>query len=534
MSVIRRSQSLYPFWGAGIKTITGLDPLSMQTTSEATYSMLLPGISNLTNRIRYYGFYCWLLKLYFDKETHGNSIEQFRFIRRAELMIALIMQDGYPKVNQITGSRFAANWLNEPWEAFDLIKGADLVNGSDKVYWKHKSGAFGQYYLGPMKVLDLITVGADKANDELFNITESNLQRRVSGRHLAEVFDSTLTNEVRILFYQNINRGNLNRFDIPLLAKYFAINKVDPFDEEGELYTLMINQQDYPSQIIEETITFHRRETLKGLIKIAIERDNQFNTQAFIETCYCQQFGVNGQIATDTELGWYTYQLNEYWQYACGCILWAMLNYLEKLNGPQYLPQFINSFVIKIMTQMNYDINTEGTLKKTLAHFEFEWNEGEYVKEIKASVDRNEDILAAASGFYLIFQIFTNNSIYTKEIRAYICRLKTIRDGNMVEGFEYIIKAFERPFNVFIEQFIYRFVVNRHRLVAMRKMGNGDLSTHKFIIDEQYISYIENFIPHFTSPRMYTVVNLFSDLNFLEIKENKLLLSGLHELLNFE
>jgi len=91
MAVLQKGKALFPFWGASINLITGLDPLSLQTTSKATYSALLPGISNLTNRLRYYGFYCWLLDFYFLKEKKGNSTEQNKFIRRAELMVAILM-----------------------------------------------------------------------------------------------------------------------------------------------------------------------------------------------------------------------------------------------------------------------------------------------------------------------------------------------------------------------------------------------------------------------------------------------------------
>jgi hypothetical protein len=81
MAVLQKGKSNYPFWGASINLITGLDPLGLQTTSEATYATMLPGISNLTNRLRYYGFYCWLLDFYFKTEKKGNSKEQYRFIR---------------------------------------------------------------------------------------------------------------------------------------------------------------------------------------------------------------------------------------------------------------------------------------------------------------------------------------------------------------------------------------------------------------------------------------------------------------------
>jgi len=72
MAVLQKGNSISPFWGENINLITGLDPLGLQVTSEATYSTLLPGISNLTNRLRYYGFYCWLINFYFQKEKKGQ------------------------------------------------------------------------------------------------------------------------------------------------------------------------------------------------------------------------------------------------------------------------------------------------------------------------------------------------------------------------------------------------------------------------------------------------------------------------------
>ena len=61
MAVLQIGKAKYPFWGASINLVPGLDPLGLQVTSEAIYAAMLPGISNLTNRVRYYGFYCWLL-----------------------------------------------------------------------------------------------------------------------------------------------------------------------------------------------------------------------------------------------------------------------------------------------------------------------------------------------------------------------------------------------------------------------------------------------------------------------------------------
>jgi hypothetical protein len=46
----------YPKW-TDYQNKNGLDPLGMQNTSVNLYQRLLPGISNVTLRIRYYGLY---------------------------------------------------------------------------------------------------------------------------------------------------------------------------------------------------------------------------------------------------------------------------------------------------------------------------------------------------------------------------------------------------------------------------------------------------------------------------------------------
>jgi hypothetical protein len=45
MAVLQKGNSIYPFWGENINLITGLDPLGLQVTSEATYATMLPGLS---------------------------------------------------------------------------------------------------------------------------------------------------------------------------------------------------------------------------------------------------------------------------------------------------------------------------------------------------------------------------------------------------------------------------------------------------------------------------------------------------------
>ena len=157
MAVLNKGKSLFPFWGTSINLIMGLDPLGLQTTSEATYSSLFPGISNLTNRLRYYGFYCWLLDFYFQREKKGNSTEQYRFIRRAELMIAIMMQSQRKNVQQITGSNFATNLIataEDDYLIWLMVQiGISIKNPhTGSIHLVHLV----QYYSGAMQTLALI------------------------------------------------------------------------------------------------------------------------------------------------------------------------------------------------------------------------------------------------------------------------------------------------------------------------------------------------------------------------------------------
>ena len=50
-----------PFWAKSGNFVRGRDPLGVQNSSISVYATLLPGMTNLTLRLRYYGMYLWLL-----------------------------------------------------------------------------------------------------------------------------------------------------------------------------------------------------------------------------------------------------------------------------------------------------------------------------------------------------------------------------------------------------------------------------------------------------------------------------------------
>ena len=528
MAVLQKGNSNYPFWGASISLITGLDPLGLQTTSEATYATILPGISNLTNRLRYYGFYCWLLDFYFKTEKKGNSKEQYRFIRRAELMIAIIMQSERKGVQQITGSNFASNLINTAEETyFDLAEGADKDNTDKNVYWKYPSGAFGQYYYGAMQALSLIITAINDDGDVIYNISKPHPRQKVSGKQLAEAFEGSLSPQIKELFYINIKKGKLYQDDISELIKYFAIDRVQTENAEWQLYVEMLLDKDDPSQEMEERFTFHRRETILSLLNTAVKNENNYDWYRFLLESYRKKLGTNGYPETETNIGWYCYQLNEYWQYSCGTIFWAVLQHLYDFQQDQYLPLFVKKFSSSITNEICKELKQATEPTSSLAEILELIPDTEDEENIKKEIDAtNDPVMAAKYGFMLLLQIFKNNREQLHPLKEFMSRKKIERDGNMVDGILTVHTAENDTLQDFVEQFILRKIIYRHSMVALRKMGNGSQATHKFFIEEQYIRFIDTFPPRNTSPRMSALQNIMFDL---QVINDQRVLSPLHK-----
>src|SRR6516165_9375854 len=80
---------LLPNWTKPKTWSAGRDPLGMQATSVRMYRQLVPGLTNVTNRLRYFSFYCWVVQT-FERSAHANEAQRWAiFIRRAEAIYAL-------------------------------------------------------------------------------------------------------------------------------------------------------------------------------------------------------------------------------------------------------------------------------------------------------------------------------------------------------------------------------------------------------------------------------------------------------------
>ena len=180
----------FPFWGAETISKTGRDPLAVQNSSVVIYDNMIKGITNVTERIRYNGFFCWLLTFIAERlfATNPSKIdnlkEQITYLRRGELLLAYSMQYNYSQVNGVSGSIFAQNNINS--EDLNIAEGADIENRSKgiRIYWQNRLGIFGQYYIGVLTQLKLIYL--PDANHQTYRVTSEGLK-------LCELYRQSLT-----------------------------------------------------------------------------------------------------------------------------------------------------------------------------------------------------------------------------------------------------------------------------------------------------------------------------------------------------
>ena len=117
------------------------------------YAQLLPGITNVTDRARYYSFHPWLIRS-FEQRYADHSIDEFRrVLRRAECLFALIaIRHARASSDRDAGrhglgmvGRQSLLRIAEDADTITLNDHADL-EGSSR-YFKNPAGGLGQYLL---------------------------------------------------------------------------------------------------------------------------------------------------------------------------------------------------------------------------------------------------------------------------------------------------------------------------------------------------------------------------------------------------
>ena len=490
MAQYKQSEITNVFWASNDGFKGGRDPLGIQNSSIATYSKLLPGLTNLTRHIRYYSLYCWLLSEYDKLEVAGQiSLHQYNFIRRAELAMALIMKE--QNVGSVVGALFVSQGRYKQIEdgIYDIADGADYE--SKYKYWTFKSGAFGQYYLGSLIYYELV------------KIEESRFYLRNKGKELADAVRNSIDENIRKLFLKCILDGSLKEEAIEDLQS-LAIHRINVGSEEWLFLNNLLTKSDEDSSL--------RRETIFLLLN---DISNGIEIQEFVKNRFLH---INEDGNLQAAFGWYFYYLCEGLHYCIDLFFCLILYKIHELHNPPIalLSQDIKQSLLSVIEEeMNY--NSLDEWRRNVSD-----NINIIYDELRNFVSKQDYISAAVHAIRLMLRLYTEFENNTKNIEGFEEKndLKRQR-GILSEGLRsYVERYLSFSISGFIESLIVQ-IMQEHTVVAIAKMGKNNSDLRKFIFEDGRIVLIEQRYPVETSPRIDSLFNFLQDMGYLD-KDNTL------------
>jgi hypothetical protein len=509
MSVLTNGDWKAPFWGAEKTFITGQDMLGMQNTSIATYATLLPGLTNLTSRMRYYGFYTWMLEQYAKRKGKVSVAEFQRFMRRGELILAFVMSYKYPDELGVVGISYAKNYLNEHNKIIEIANGADRDTGHH-TYWKYSSGAFGQYYHGALVAIGLI---ASSEREKRISVCTREL-----GRKLSSHFENTISEEIRERYINAIEVGKATHEDMEAFAQEFTLTGIEPATEEWKFYIELLFGQDYPTVNTPAGQSTFRRETILLYLEYLTDSSLKTPEDQFPESFYLRKWKDIPFV--DTYWGWYFYMLNEYAHYSMETVLWAVLVELSN-KGQSRLQAFVSFFTestysafgpdvchVDITTTMSFETFSEKLYQK-------EFQPSKHTKTIK---NNGQDVAfkSVAHAMCIIGLMFQHEKECFERLRSNSRKHGMNRDGDVVQLLEWIDEHKKKNISDFMELLLHQKIINRHIEVAMRKMRHRNENTLKFQFEDNMLKPVGIVEPGWTGPRISSLHQFLVDLKLVD------------------
>ena len=313
-------------WVSPPQAIGGLDHLGTQAPCVLIYSQLLPGITNVTDRARYYSFYPWLIWSFDQRYAKDDESRFVEFFRRADCLFTLLSERHARKTDR-DNERHGVAMVGrvQLTQALDRLEAGENLNLSQYTsqesplrYFKNPMGGLSQYYAGTLSELKLMDASAKpwiKYTKEL-------------GAPLAEQVDASIQAD---RFWEIVERGTATCDGLDALSDLCACGLTHSI---GECKTLVDLYFDRNNSYGQEGV--QRRRSLGLILNLARSLpDGHDLTESMFRTC-TYSGALPGQAPwtvpetlKPTLACWGTYQRNDLLSIACQTVLGLTLRELE-------------------------------------------------------------------------------------------------------------------------------------------------------------------------------------------------------------
>ncbi|MBI4775779.1 MAG: hypothetical protein HY788_16670 [Deltaproteobacteria bacterium] len=338
--------SIITAWVKNTSHTKGLDPLGVQAPCINLYGRLLPGITNVTDRARYYSFYPWAVWAY-DQLPGAKSFEDLtEWMRRSDCLFTMVGirhrtksgDNDFFKHDKALVGRAAL----EP-AVIELSSGGSVPlskftvrgDGDPYRYFKNPLGGLKQYYIGAFASLGLM-----KSSGRSIAYTNER------GKPIAVAMDAEVD---RRLFADTIHSDEITADRLDALAGFCPCQLQRSVQEHEQLVSLFFDKSsDHGDKGKQRR---HTLGLLLDLIRALPKPEGAFGVELdhrIFQGCVYSGYLPSGQAwnlplsLERVRQGWAVYQRNELLSVALQCIFWVALKCIEEVqNGVATTEDFI-------------------------------------------------------------------------------------------------------------------------------------------------------------------------------------------------
>ncbi|ABM40027.1 hypothetical protein [Polaromonas naphthalenivorans] len=491
----------------------GLDPLGMQSLCISLYQSLVPGIANVTLRIRYYGFYAWLTWRY-ERAGASDSKDKWRqYIRRAEALCALVTLRGNLAETGISGAIWARKMLQQKSVVLKFREGTDLESGVAQ-YLKQNMGAFGAAYGAQVIEIGLLvpsTVNGIPVPSEI-------------GQQMAQVFDDAV-GACGDKFLEAAARGSVSLAELDALI-LMSLSKIP--DTERDVYeTLLLAPSTERAQDLK------RRRTLELILRITDQLKKQVGALDIRWSAY-SGLALNGAslVLPGSELeqhrySWAVYHANDLLHMAYECLLKFSLQHLAK-SAAGLRPQTLMSEVATaILTEWDIapktwsELEAETTLAQDAGSAYDPLSEYRLTEQVMFSSAVTAECTAeSAKAAVLLLAVLSKRfSPEEARYRAVLGPLVT-QDyvWSLYSELRFLQSSKLEPLPRTLQKLVLERVLERHLWVAFQKLHYR--KDYTFLVESQdgILRTRKLDGPMLTNPRLGSAVDFLKDIRLVDLE----------------
>jgi hypothetical protein len=471
----------------------GLDPLGMQNSGIVLYQALLPGISNVTLRMRYYGYYCWVSETYARRGATSDFEAWRTWVRRAEALYALV--GARAEEGGVGGVDWANRRLVTGQRVIDFTAAAS-ADPSQERYLRQSLGVFGGAYYTQMVEMGLFT-----QNRHGIQIATRDL-----GRRAATLFAEAIGSDLAKLLRQKIADARVSLRELDRLAPIAPSQIADDSEERTFYETLLFAREATPTPTAQS-----RGASLRLILEAARAIEERPSPEDVRWQLFDPPEDAFPEHLEAQRLNWEVYQCQDLIQVSSAALLAWAIALIQEIDAGLTIGE-IHGEVIERLSGNDALGGSWMALRSGLGSESFAFQEawGTLTSARGAAEDKavHATMLMAA----------LHQRILDRADLAAAARLGLPSRGpahSLRTELEWLQASEGEPVIGRIADYIVERVIRRHSWVAMQKLRRQRDYTFLFEARDGRLVYLNSYQPVATTPRLAPAIQFLEDIHLI-------------------